>query len=308
MRRQSRPFVVEVKRTRKAPTNIWGSSSIFHDAEAPTNRAGVASASLEGLFKKSPTQAPEQSGSTGSAPRILPSLLAEETPVLERIAASDHGESDDAAIDDDVFAPRTAPRTARKISTRISAKTSAAPQPPAAREPSPQAHIPAAPLPSLAGLWNDPHSQEAFAELAKPGKIEDATPALGWTVKPAADASAAPSEPKGADDLFTGQWPSEAAAPPSKTKPRRKAKAAVSKASKPSPAFALPLDNLPLDNLGEDDEALETMDSALDIHPLADAVPRREVNASVVRRRRNQAAAALPPGQRWKRRLPSSLR
>ncbi|CAH1657759.1 conserved hypothetical protein [Chelatococcus asaccharovorans] len=304
MRRQSRPFVVEVKRTRKAPTNIWGSSSLFHDAEAPTKSAGVTSASLEGLFKKSPTQAPQQSGSTGSAPRVLPSLLAEESPVLERIAAADHRESDGAGNDDDVFAPRTAPRPARKIS----AKAPTGPETPAAREPSTEEHRPTTIRPSLAGLWDDPLSQEAFAERAKPDSIEDAAPAIGWPVKPAVDESVAPSEPKGASDLFTGQWPSEEAAPPSKAKPRRKAKASAPKAPKPSSAFALPLDNLGDDDSSGDDETLDTMDTALDIQPLGDAVPRREVSASVVRRRRNQATAALPPGQRWKRRLPSSLR
>lgn len=303
MRRQSRPFVVEVKRTRKAPTSIWGSSSIFHDAEAPTKSAGVASASLEGLFKKSPTQAPEQAGNTGSAPRILPSLLAEETPVLERVTTADHHESDVAGSDDDIFVSRAEPRQTRKISTRISAKAATGPEAPAAGERAPEAHEPAARRASLASLWNDQHSQEAFAELAKPDSA-GATPALDWPVEPQEDAHTAPSGARPGGDLFAGSWPSEEAATPPKAKARRNAKTPAPKAPKPSSAFALPLDDL-----GEDSQALETMDAALDVHPLADAAPRREVNASVVRRRRNQAAAAaLPPGQRWKRRLPSSLR
>ncbi|MBS7696885.1 MULTISPECIES: hypothetical protein [unclassified Chelatococcus] len=304
MRRQSRPFVVEVKRTRKAPTNIWGSSSIFDDAEAPTNRPGAASASLEGLFKKSPTQAPEQPGNTSATPRILPSLLTEETPVLERVAASDHSEDDHSGIEDDVFSLRTAARTTRKVSSRSPSKgPSVITRDLAVRMPAPADAAPAG-VPSTAGLWDDPRSREAFAEHAKPLSSEDATAALGWSVKPKTEESVAPVEPKLAADLFAGQLPPDEAAP-SKTKasPRRKGQKAVPKAPKASLAFSLPLDDE-----SEDDEVLDAVDAAHDIQPLADAAPRRDVNASAVRRRRKQPTAALPPGQRWKRRLPSSLR
>ncbi|CAH1679378.1 conserved hypothetical protein [Hyphomicrobiales bacterium] len=308
MRRQSRPFVVEVKRTtRKAPTNIWGSSSIFDDAEAPTTRAGAASASLEGLFKKSPTQAPEQAGNANAAPRILPSLLAEETPVLERVATSDHVEEDHPGIEDDVFSLRTTSHPARKISAKAPARSqNVAKRDLGARVTPPAEPVPAtAAAPSTASLWDDPHSREVLAEPTRSLKAEDATAALGWSLKPKDEERAAsPVEPKHPADLFAGQLPSEEAAPSKpKANPRRKAQATVPKAPKASLAFSLPLDDE-----DEDDEVLDAADDEHDIQPLADAAPRRDMNTSVVRRRRKQPATALPPGQRWKRRLPTSLR
>ncbi|CAH1657652.1 MULTISPECIES: hypothetical protein [unclassified Chelatococcus] len=309
MRRQSRPFVVEVKRTRKAPTNIWGSSSIFDDAEAPTNRAGAASASLEGLFKKSPTQAPEQAGNTSATPRILPSLLADETPVLERAATSDHVEEDDHGIEDDVFSLRTPSPAARKISAK--AKAPARSQAVALPDLAARMAPPAEPAPAAASLWDDPRSREAFAEDAKPLSSEDATAALGWSIKPKAEEVVASLvEPKLSVDLFAGQLPPEEIAPSKpKANSRRKAQTAVPKVPKAPLAFSLPLDDEGEDDeILDADEVLDAVDAAHDIQPLADAAPRRDVNASVVRRRRKQPAAALPPGQRWKRRLPSSLR
>lgn len=242
----------------------------------------------------------------------------DETPVLER-SVTDDAEPDNAPSDDHAFTrPRRAPvRTARKASTLR-------------HEPAP-----------VADLWGDALSQQAFADLAKPAPIDEpvgiswnlAEPVIdaaaptagtptaatltskaGITAKPAEAAqTVARSAP--ADDLFAGHPPVEDAPEAAHTKQRRKAAAAAApKPRKPAVvAFSLPLDEDEHDDGDEvfDDEvfaedAFED-DASAEVQPLGEPAPRREVNAANVRRRRKEPVS-LPPGQRWKRRLPSSLR
>jgi len=248
MRRQSRPFVVEVKRTRKSPTNIWGTSSILQDAATPPQRVERDRPNLDEIFKAPAAALAEPSDAPQPGPRILPSLLTETTPV-------------DADRDEPLPSPAPRRRGRRAVE----------------RQPDP-----------LADLWR-PHRSEPDHDLAFERSPADAAEAAVEEGDQAAHRALA-------EDLFAGLRPVEesspVAAPALKPEPRRR-RASQSRARR-NEAPSLPL---------EDASAMPQEAAAEPMPELAESAPRREA-----RLRRLRGKDDLPRGQRWKRRLPSSLR
>jgi hypothetical protein len=251
MKRQSRPFVVEVKRTRKSPTNIWGSSSILQEAATPPQQVERDRPNLDGIFKAPAKVLAEQPGEPLAGPRILPSLLAEAVP---------------ADADREETLPSPAPRRRGRR--------------PAERQPE-----------SLTDLWR-PHRSEPDRDL-----LVERSPGVP------AETAAAESDPVAhralAEDLFAGLRPvvEETSPPPApafKAEPRRR---------RPSQSRARRTEtpSLPLDDASAtlQEVAFEPKSE----QALGESAPRREV-----RLRRLKGKDDLPRGQRWKRRLPSSLR
>jgi hypothetical protein len=255
MKRQSRPFVVEVKRTRKSLTNIWGSSSILEDAAAPVQRPERISADLGNIFKRPTAASTERSDNAAPMPRVLPSLLTEAAPIEAH---------------EDQAAPR------RPVARRATRK--------------PEIERQSAPL---ADLWSEHRSERSVG----PNMAQ-----LGAPVPVMAEANLADHDERAAhkaiaEDLFAGlrtAVPVAAPEPEAEPKPiRRRRRQPQARGTTTSP--------LPLEDLDETFEA-ELADD-IEAKALAEPAPRREVRIS-----RRKGQASFPPGQRWKRRLPSSLR
>jgi hypothetical protein len=95
MKRQARPFVVETKRSRKAPTNMWASTPLLREELAA---ASVAETKADAIFADKSVK----EGLRAAEPqrRILPSLIVEappepielEEPAPRRRAARDGAE------------------------------------------------------------------------------------------------------------------------------------------------------------------------------------------------------------------------
>lgn len=119
MKRQARPFVVETKRSRKAPTNLWASTPLLQQelaAAAPEPTAKTIFA--EKLSDKGAGQRPAE-----PARRILQSLVAEApSPVLEALESEEAEEAEAARrrarTEDDDAAPAPARRgRPRRVAT-----------------------------------------------------------------------------------------------------------------------------------------------------------------------------------------------
>jgi hypothetical protein len=250
--------VVEVKRTRKSLTNIWGASSILEDAAAPVHRPERIPASLDDIFRTPAVVSAEQSDNATPTPRVLPSLLTEAAP---------------AEADQDEAAPRqpAARRAARK----------------------PRMERQSAPI---ADLWSEHRPERSVVR----DSVQPNAPVPAMAEANFADHDARAAHKAIAEDLFAGLRTAETAAAPRapevEQKPiRRRRRQPQARAATASP---LPLDDLDETSEADSADALETKAMTL-----ADPAPRREVR---IGRRKGQAS--FPPGQRWKRRLPSSLR
>jgi hypothetical protein len=75
MKRQARPFVVETKRSRKAPTNMWASTPLLREELAA---ASVAETKADAIFADK--SAKEGVRTAEPQRRILPSLIVEAPP------------------------------------------------------------------------------------------------------------------------------------------------------------------------------------------------------------------------------------
>jgi hypothetical protein len=88
MKRQARPFVVETKRSRKAPTNLWASTPLLQQELA------AAEPKAETVFA---VRAADKAGQRPAEParRILQSLVAEApSPALEALASEEAEEAE----------------------------------------------------------------------------------------------------------------------------------------------------------------------------------------------------------------------
>jgi hypothetical protein len=96
MKRQARPFVVETKRSRKAPTNMWASTPLLREELAA---ASVAETKADAIFADK--SAKEGLRAAEPQRRILPSLIVEAPPepiALEEPAPRRRATRDDADI------------------------------------------------------------------------------------------------------------------------------------------------------------------------------------------------------------------
>jgi len=78
MKRQARPFVVETKRSRKAPTNLWASTPLLQEELAAASEAETKADTLFGartIKERARAEEPQR--------RILPSLVVEAVPAEE---------------------------------------------------------------------------------------------------------------------------------------------------------------------------------------------------------------------------------
>lgn len=249
MKRQARPFVVETKRSRKAPTNLWASTPLLQQelaaASAPEPKA-------EAIFAdRSKDQAAEP------ARRILQSLIVE-APTAET-------EADEP---EEPTAPRRRTRRGAEgdADARIARDPTAADIEPSRAEPARRGR----PRRAVASEGAEASASEvavpvASKRAAKAGAKASATRSKGPVSKVAASKAVASKTPatKALPAAPTRKGPSTPAAMPSLT--------------------ALP------------DAAIAETDATT-----AAPAPRS-------RAPRNPAAAALLPGQRWKRRLPQRL-
>lgn len=138
MKRQARPFVVETKRSRKAPANLWASTPLLQQELA----AASAEPKAETVFA---VRAADKAGQRPAEParRILPSLVAEvPSPVLDALASEEAEEAESSRRrirpeDDETAAPparRGRPRRVADVAEADApAETFAAPA--RAREP-----------------------------------------------------------------------------------------------------------------------------------------------------------------------------
>lgn len=230
MKRQARPFVVETKRSRKAPTNLWASTPLLQEELAA---ATVAETKADAIFGD--RSAKEKLRAAEPARRILPSLIVEapppdpveiEEPATRRRAARDGAE--------------TADRPKRGRPRRTPAETAEAPS--------------FAPAPSLTARTSPAHgSTEHRAAERKPARAAGRKP-----------------------ELARAETPKAGVAGPGLARAER---------ARPAP-----------DALGRAESAAPVRSSA----PTGERPTPRT-------RAAKPDTAALPPGQRWKRRLPQLL-
>ncbi|WP_378128410.1 hypothetical protein [Chelatococcus sp. GCM10030263] len=147
----------------------------------------------------------------------------------------------------------------------------------------------------IADLWSEHRSERSVV----PDMTQLDAPVPAMAEAKSADHDERAAHKAIAEDLFAGLRTVEAtvAAPASEVeqKPiRRRRRQPQARTAKPS---------LQLENLDETFEVEEESPAAPETKALAEPAPRREVR---IGRRKGQAG--FPPGQRWKRRLPSSLR
>jgi histone H1/5 len=244
MKRQARPFVIETKRSRKAPTNLWASTPLLQQelaaVSAPEQRADAF------FTDRSKGRAAEP------ARRILQSLIVEEpSPVVAAL------EMEEAA---DAVAPRRRTRSDGDVETAAEPARRGRPRRIVAPA---EAAVSGTASPKATGQGEARPRKLAAPKLAAP-KL--AAPKLA-APKLAAPKLAAPKPPKA----------KPAAAVPATAKASAPRVAAEPAALKPRLVAASDLDS--------------------------------SAGSRVTRARapRNSAAAALLPGERWKRRLPQRL-
>jgi histone H1/5 len=249
MKRQARPFVIETKRSRKAPTNLWASTPLLQQelaaVSAPEQRADAF------FTDRSKERAAEP------ARRILQSLIVEEpSPVVAAL------EMEEAA---DAVAPRRRTRSDGDVET--------------AAEPARRGRPRRIVAPAEAAVSGTASPKATGQGEARPRKL--AAPKL------AAPKLAAPklAAPKLAAPKLAA--PKLAAPKPPKAKPAA-AVPATAKASAPRVA-------------AEPAALKPRLVAASDLDSSAGSRVTR------ARAPRNSAAAALLPGERWKRRLPQRL-
>ena len=242
MKRQARPFVVETKRSRKAPTNLWASTPLLQQelaaASAPEPRAEAIFADRSKDLVAEPAR------------RILQSLIVE-TPAAEAEAEE----------------PEEPAASRRRTRRDVDSDGETRPEP--ARRGRPRRIITTADGEAIVSDASLPTVVAAKAEAALEATRSKA-PAARRSAGKAAATEAAVSK---ARETRAPADVSPVTAAPVRT---QAAPAAPALAARPDAAVA------------------ETDATAATPAPRA-------------RMPRNPAATALPPGQRWKRRLPQRL-
>jgi hypothetical protein len=172
MKRQARPFVVETKRSRKAPTNLWASTPLLQQELAaaepePTAKSVFAEKGADKFGGQRPAE---------PARRILQSLVAEmPSPVLAALESEEAEEAEAARrrtrTEDDDAAPAPARRgRPRRVTTVESA---------AVAVPTEMTVVPV-------------RTRKAAAEKAPKAKPADTRPAARASVPPVTVEAAAP--------------------------------------------------------------------------------------------------------------------
>ena len=134
MKRQARPFVVETKRSRKAPTNLWASTPLLQqELAAASEPEPQADAIFTDRLKERVAE---------PARRILQSLLVEApSPVIEALENEEAREAEaqqrraERADDADTVAASPRRGRPRRSSAPVEAEPAAAVSPPAAKVP-----------------------------------------------------------------------------------------------------------------------------------------------------------------------------
>lgn len=234
MKRQARPFVIETKRSRKAPTNLWASTPMLQQELAAVS---AAESNAESVF----TDKSAKERAAEPVRRILQSLIVEEKPLEVEVE----------------------------------------------EEPSPRRRAVREPQDGAAAPARRGRPRRAVVETvadSEAGTLAADTPSKTVSLKPTTAASSATASETTAKRRASGTFDAPSEAAPAKRVSRKKP-------GRPPSAFVM--------SESDDDEtdaAVETVQAV---------EPRPSGRSRAVR---NPAAAALLPGERWKRRLPQLLR